>query len=55
MSLSSAINIAKFALRNTSRQTSTVSCNIVDTSNPDYLRHTALLANVDPVARLVEI
>lgn len=55
MSLSSAISIAQSALRNTSRQTSTVSRNVADASNPDYVRRTAVLASTGPGARVVEI
>ena len=38
MSLSTALSIAQSALRNTSRQTSIVSRNVSDASNPDYTR-----------------
>ena len=40
MSLSTALSIAQSALRNTSRQTSVVSRNVSDASNPDYTRRT---------------
>ncbi|PWK71657.1 flagellar hook-associated protein FlgK [Aminobacter sp. AP02] len=55
MSLSSALSIAQSALRNTSRQTSTVSRNVADASNPDYARRTAVLTSTGPGARVVEI
>lgn len=55
MSLSSALSIAQSALRNTSRQTSTVSRNVADASNPDYARRTAVLTSTGPGARVIEI
>ena len=55
MSLSSALSIAQSALRNTSRQTSTVSRNVADAQNPDYARRTAVLTSTGPGARVIEI
>lgn len=44
MSLSSAINTAQSSLSNTSTQTSVVSRNISNASNPDYNRRSAILS-----------
>lgn len=44
MSLSSAINTAQQSLSNTSLQTSVISRNISNASNPDYNRRSAILA-----------
>lgn len=55
MSLTSALNIAQSALLNTSRQTSVVSRNIADASNPDYARRTAVVVSSAPGARVIEI
>ncbi|MHA6686418.1 flagellar hook-associated protein FlgK [Mesorhizobium sp. A556] len=55
MSLSSALNIAQSALQNTSRQTSVVSRNVADASNPDYSRRTATVISTAPGARYVDI
>ncbi len=55
MSLTSALNIAQTALKNTSRQTTVVSRNIADASNPDYTRRTAVLSSSAPGARVVDI
>ncbi|MBX3579372.1 MAG: flagellar hook-associated protein FlgK [Rhizobiaceae bacterium] len=55
MSLTSALSIAQSALLNTSRQTSVVSRNISDASNPDYSRRQAVISSSAPGARVVEI
>jgi flagellar hook-associated protein 1 FlgK len=55
MSLTSALSIAQSALSNTSRQTSVVSRNIADASNPDYNRRSAVVTSSAPGARVVEI
>lgn len=55
MSLTSALSIAQSALQNTSRQTSTVSRNVSEAQNPDYVRRSALLASTGPGARVVQI
>ncbi|QPC85404.1 flagellar hook-associated protein FlgK [Mesorhizobium sp. NBSH29] len=55
MSLTSALSIAQSALLNTSRQTSVVSRNIADASNPDYSRRIAVVSSSAPGARVVEI
>jgi flagellar hook-associated protein 1 FlgK len=55
MSLSSALNIAQSALQTTSRQTSVVSRNVADASNPDYSRRTATVVSTAPGARSLEI
>lgn len=55
MSLSSALNIAQSALQTTSRQTSVVSRNVADASNPDYSRRTATVVSTAPGARSVDI
>lgn len=55
MSLSSALNIAQTALQTTSRQTSVVSRNVADASNPDYSRRTATVVSTAPGARSVDI
>lgn len=55
MSLTSALNIAQSALFNTARQTSIVSRNVADASNPDYARRTAVLVSTAPGARAIEI
>ncbi len=47
MSLTSALSIAQSSLLATSRQTSVVSRNIADASNPDYARRTAVLVSMD--------
>ncbi|MEQ1944689.1 flagellar hook-associated protein FlgK [Mesorhizobium sp. VNQ89] len=54
MSLSSALNIAQSSLRNTARQTSVVSRNVLEASNPDYSRRMAV-TTASPGARSVEI
>jgi flagellar hook-associated protein 1 FlgK len=54
MSLSSALSIAQSSIRNTARQTSIVSRNVLEANNPDYNRRTAALTNT-PGARAVEI
>jgi flagellar hook-associated protein 1 FlgK len=54
MSLSSALSIAQSSIRNTARQTSIVSRNVLEANNPDYNRRSALLTNT-PGARAVEI
>jgi flagellar hook-associated protein 1 FlgK len=55
MSLTSALSIAQSALRNTSRQTSVVSRNVSDASNPDYTRRLALVTSTAPGARSVDV
>lgn len=54
MSLSSALSIAQSSIRNTARQTSIVSRNVLEANNPDYSRRTALLTG-SAGARAVEI
>ncbi|RWH72741.1 flagellar hook-associated protein FlgK [Mesorhizobium sp.] len=55
MSLSSALSIAQSALLATSKQTSVVSRNVADASNPDYTRRIAVVTSAAPGARMVEI
>jgi flagellar hook-associated protein 1 len=55
MSLSTALSIAQSALRNTSRQTSIVSRNVSDASNPDYTRRIAVVTSTAPGARSIDI
>jgi flagellar hook-associated protein 1 len=55
MSLSAALNIAQQTLRNTSRQTSIVSRNVADASNPDYTRRIAVITSTAPGARSVDV
>ncbi|MEW6634211.1 MAG: flagellar hook-associated protein FlgK [Pseudomonadota bacterium] len=55
MSLSSALSIAQSALLATSKQTSVVSRNVADASNPDYSRRIAVVTSTAPGARSVEI
>ncbi|QKC88853.1 flagellar hook-associated protein FlgK [Mesorhizobium sp. NZP2234] len=55
MSLSSALSIAQSALMNTARQTSVVSRNVADASNPDYTRRIAVVTSTAPGARSVDI
>lgn len=55
MSLTSALSIAQTALFNTSRQTSVVSRNVSEASNPDYARRSAVLSSTLPGARIVAI
>src|SRR5580765_4847962 len=55
MSLTSALSIAQSALLTTSKQTSIVSRNVADASNPDYARRTAVVTSTAPGARAVEI
>lgn len=55
MSLSSALNIAQSALQSTSRQTTVVSRNVADASNPDYSRRTATVISTAPGSRAVDI
>jgi flagellar hook-associated protein 1 FlgK len=54
MSLSSALNIAQSSIRNTARQTSIVSRNVLEAGNPDYNRRSAVIT-ASPGARAVEI
>lgn len=49
------MNIAQSALQTTSRQTSVVSRNVADASNPDYSRRTATVVSTAPGARSVDI
>ncbi|MBZ9995686.1 flagellar hook-associated protein FlgK [Mesorhizobium sp. BH1-1-4] len=55
MSLSSALSIAQSALLATSRQTSVVTRNVSDASNPDYARRIAVVSSTTPGARVVDI
>ncbi|MBZ9952055.1 flagellar hook-associated protein FlgK [Mesorhizobium sp. BR1-1-15] len=55
MSLSTALSIAQSALMNTARQTSVVSRNVADASNPDYTRRIAVVTSTAPGARSVDI
>jgi flagellar hook-associated protein 1 FlgK len=55
MSLSSALSIAQSALLATSKQTSVVSRNVADASNPDYTRRIAVVTSTAPGSRSVEI
>ncbi|TPM52513.1 flagellar hook-associated protein FlgK [Mesorhizobium sp. B2-2-3] len=55
MSLSTALSIAQSALMNTARQTSVVSRNVADASNPDYTRRIAVITSTAPGARSVDI
>ncbi len=55
MSLSSALSIAQSSIRNTGRQTSVVSRNVMESGNPDYNRRTAVLGSTAPGARVVDI
>ncbi|WEX08324.1 flagellar hook-associated protein FlgK [Chelativorans sp. AA-79] len=55
MSLTSALSIAQSALFNTSRQTSIVSRNISEASNPDYTRRSASLHSTAGGARIGDI
>ncbi len=55
MSLSTALNIAQQSIRNTGRQTSVVSRNVLESQNPDYARRSAVVSSSAPGARVVEI
>ena len=55
MSLSSALSIAQSSLLTTSRQTTVVSRNVADASNPDYTRRIASVVSTAPGARAVDI
>ncbi|RWM30747.1 flagellar hook-associated protein FlgK [Mesorhizobium sp.] len=55
MPLSTALSIAQSALLATSKQTSVVSRNVADASNPDYARRVAVVTSTAPGARSVEI
>jgi flagellar hook-associated protein 1 FlgK len=55
MSLSSALSIAQSSLLTTSRQTTVVSRNVADASNPDYTRRIANVVSTAPGARSVDI
>jgi flagellar hook-associated protein 1 FlgK len=54
MSLSTALSIAQSALLNTSRQTSVVSRNISEASNPDYSRRSAILVTSENGAQVMQ-
>ncbi|MEP9389711.1 flagellar hook-associated protein FlgK [Mesorhizobium sp. KR9-304] len=54
MSLSSALSIAQSSIRNTARQTSIVSRNVLEANNPDYSRRMAVTTNTTG-ARSIEI
>lgn len=55
MSLTNALSIAQSALFNSSRQTSIVSRNISEASNPDYARRAAIISSTAPGARVTGI
>ena len=55
MSLTTALSIAQSALRNTSRQTSIVSRNVSDATNPDYARRSAVITSTAPGARSIDV
>jgi flagellar hook-associated protein 1 FlgK len=55
MSLSSALSIAQSSLLTTSRQTTVISRNVADASNPDYTRRIANVVSMSPGARSVDI
>jgi flagellar hook-associated protein 1 FlgK len=55
MSLSSALSIAQSSLLATSRQTTVVSRNVADASNPDYSRRIASIVSTAPGAHSVDI
>ncbi len=55
MSLSSALSIAQSSIRNTARQTSVVSRNVLEYENPNYNRRTAVVSSSAPGARVIEI
>lgn len=55
MSLTTALSTAKQSLSSTSRQTSIVSRNIADASNPDYVRRSASISSEAPGSRIVSI
>ncbi|MCT7377561.1 flagellar hook-associated protein FlgK [Chelativorans salis] len=52
MSLTSALSTAQSALFNTSRQTSIVSRNVAEASNPDYARRSGITTSTAPGARI---
>lgn len=53
MSLSSAINTAQTSLSNTATQTSVISRNISNASNPDYARRSAILSSTLSGANII--
>ncbi|WP_173934806.1 flagellar hook-associated protein FlgK [Chelativorans sp. Marseille-P2723] len=55
MSLTQALNIAQSALFNRSHQTSILSRNISEVSNPDYARRTAVLSSMVPGVNITSI
>lgn len=55
MSLTSALGIAQRSLLNTGRQTTVVSRNLADQSNPDYSRRVAVLASTGEGARVLQV
>ncbi len=55
MSLSTALSIAQSALLNTQRQTTIVSRNISESSNPDYARRGTMLSTAANGASIVDI
>jgi len=55
MSLSSALSIAQSALMSTARQTSVVTRNVSDASNPDYARRIGVVTSTAPGARSIDI
>lgn len=55
MSLTSALSTAQSALLTTSRQTSTVSKNVAEASNPDYTRRIATVTSTSPGSRAIVI
>jgi flagellar hook-associated protein 1 FlgK len=55
MSLSTTLWIANSSLLNTSKQSSVVSRNVSDASNPDYTRRIASIISTVPGARVVDV
>ncbi|MBA3446684.1 MAG: flagellar hook-associated protein FlgK [Pseudaminobacter sp.] len=55
MSLSTALSIAQSSILNTGRQTSVVSRNVLESSNPDYARRSSVLSSTAPGVRVVDI
>jgi flagellar hook-associated protein 1 len=55
MSLTSALRIAQSALQTTTQQTTIVTRNVSDASNPDYSRRAAVVVSTDPGSRSVQI
>jgi flagellar hook-associated protein 1 FlgK len=55
MSLSTALSIAQSTLLNTSRQTTVVSRNVSEGSNPNYARRSAILITAPNGAQVIEV